>query len=164
MNTHWHEVINAKDVARDQARYGATNSFPVVPMLLCRTRLWEADVTEDPAEVTCKGCRRQLRKLQQLPPPRATVRYQLLAEALGDELGKQYGWLSEVARKLGIDVSQLKRVLAGKGEVGSEVIERAVESLPIRSSYFFDAVVTDWHEYAPRQEAVLPVSCAEHGL
>ncbi len=78
---------------------------------------------------------------------RATERYRQLIEGLGEQRGKPYGWMSEVARALGIDASHVKRILEGKRGVGLETIEQAVQRVPIRRAYFNAEGDVDWRDF-----------------
>jgi len=87
----------------------------------------------------------------------AAGRYRRLAEGLGDAYyGRpKAGWKSKVARRLGIDVSYLTRIVKGERVgVGLDMIEEAVRRVPIRRAYFAPGPVpnatvedADWRDY-----------------
>lgn len=93
---------------------------------------------------------------------RAKRRYLQLVEELGAEEGAPaHGWVTAVARRLGVNQGYLSRIHRRQRDVGPETIDRAISKLRIRRAYFYDArlplsykeylgkepVFRGWHEF-----------------
>jgi transcriptional regulator with XRE-family HTH domain len=83
-------------------------------------------------------------------------------EELGAEEGAPaHGWVTAVARRLGVNQGYLSRIHRRQRDVGPETIDRAISKLRIRRAYFYDArppvsykeylgkepVFRGWHEF-----------------
>lgn len=76
-------------------------------------------------------------------PAAVAQRYRKLVLQLGDELGNRHGWKSSVARRLGVHPSYISKMVAGKiGDVGGDVIAKAMEALGVDASFFYEAPQT----------------------
>ena len=65
-------------------------------------------------------------------------RYALLVEQLGEELGYKRGWMTAVAKKLGVHRSYVSRIHAGdRTGIGSQAIDRAIQRLSLDPQFFY---------------------------
>ena len=77
---------------------------------------------------------------------RAAERYRLLVEQLREELGGQYGWQAEVAKRLGVHRSYVNQIASGaRRSVGKKAVHRAAEALNLRTEFFFAPMEREPH-------------------
>lgn len=87
---------------------------------------------------------------------RASARYLRLVEALGAEEGAPaHGWVSRVARRLGVTQGYLSRLYRGERAGGTaDVVAKAVDHLGIRREYFTDIrEPVSWRDYLGTEPA-----------
>ena len=68
----------------------------------------------------------------------ATLRYRGLIEQLADEMGRSYGWKTQVASRLRISPAYLKKVREEERQVGIDAVERAVRAIGLSRDFFYD--------------------------
>lgn len=71
---------------------------------------------------------------------RANARFRRLINELGDEEGRSRGWIQRVADRLDVSHGTVQKWNAGeRGNVGGEVLAKAIEKLKLDPSYFYGA-------------------------
>lgn len=92
--------------------------------------------------------------------------YLRLVEQLGEELGKKRGWMTAVARRLGIHRSTLVKIVRRERPVTATLIDRAIEELGLDVGFFAEGArgdhYTRWVAGAPRP-AMARIDAAARG-
>jgi transcriptional regulator with XRE-family HTH domain len=84
---------------------------------------------------------------------RAKRRYLRLVDELGAEEGAPaHGWVTAVARRLGITQGYLSRIQRRQRDAGPEAVDKAIARLRIRRAYFYDErEPTTYKEYLGKE-------------
>lgn len=77
------------------------------------------------------------------PKQLAEKRFRLLVEQLRQEIGEEWGWHTEAARRLGISSSVLSHVLAERRGVGLTTVSRVVTHMGLKEAFFFDESLSE---------------------